>query len=175
MIAIYDLLAKVMYDEERGVEYSPLSCMNDDSIANRIKVDGATPCIFAINASQKLNSDIALDFRRILETKKIDFLISFEQANEDILPNIKEYIGAPEADTQFFYESPFLETQALISETTSLIYEKKQDTGVIVVREQGTNRKDRYTSCSYGSYFASLLEKDLVSHNEDYEFATFIN
>jgi len=174
-IAIYDLLAKVMYDEDRGIEYSPLSCMNDDSIANRIKVDGALPCIFAINASQKLNSDIALDFRRILETKKIDFLVSFEQANEEILPNIKEYVGSPDAETQIFYESPFLETQALISETTSLIYEKKQDTGVIVVREQGVNRKDRYTSCSYGSYFASLLEKDLVSHNEDYEFATFIN
>lgn len=175
MIAIYDLLAKVMYDEERGVEYSPLSCMNDDSIANRIKVDGANPCIFAINASQKLNSDIALDFRRILETRKIDLLISFEQASEEVLPDIKEYINSPDADTQFFYESPFLETQALISETTSLIYEKKQDTGVIVIREQGVNRKDRYTSCSYGSYFASLLEKDLISHNEDYEFATFIN
>lgn len=164
-----------MYDEDRGIEYSPLSCMNDESIANRIKVDGAIPCIFAINASQKLNSDIALDFRRVLETKKVDLLISFEQAAEEILPNIKEYINTPDADTQVFYESPFLETQALISETTSLIYEKKQDTGVIVVREQGANRKDRYTSCSYGSYFASLLEKDLVSHNEDYEFATFIN
>ena len=174
-IAVYDLLAKVMYDEERGVEYSPLSCMNDDSIANRIKVDGANPCIFAINASQKLNSDIALDFRRILETKKIDLLISFEQASEEVLPDIKEYNSSPDADTQFFYESPFLETQALISETTSLIYEKKQDTGVIVIREQGVNRKDRYTSCSYGSYFSSMLEKDLVSHNEDYEYATFIN
>ena len=174
-IAVYDLLAKVMYDEERGVEYSPLSCMNDESIANRIKVDGAIPCIFVVNASQKLNSDIALDFRRILETKKIDLLISFEQANEEVLPDIKEYTNSPDADTQFFYESPFLETQALISETTSLVYEKKQDTGVIVVREQGINRKDRYTSISYGSYFASMLEKDLISHNEDYEFATFIN
>jgi len=175
MIAIYDLLAKVMYDEDRGIEYAPLLCMNDDSIASRIKVDGATPCIFAINASQKLNSDIALDFRRILETKKIDLLVSFEQANEEILPNIKEYTSAPDASAQIFYEAPFLETQALISETTSLIYEKKQDTGVIVVREQGKNRKDRYTSCSYGNYFASLLEKDLISHNEDYEFSTFIN
>lgn len=169
------MLAKVMYDEDRGIEYSPLSCMNDESIANRIKVDGATPCIFCINASQKLNSDIALDFRRVLETKKIDLLVSFEQASEEILPHIKEYAESPYADTQMFYEKPFLETQALISETTSLIYEKKQDTGVIVIREQGVNRKDRYTSVSYGSYFASLLEKDLVSHNEDYEFVTFIN
>lgn len=174
-ISIYDMLAKVMYDEERGIEYSPLSCMNDDSVANRIKVEGALPCIFVINATQKLNSDIALDFRRILDSKKIDFLIPFEQANEEILPNIKEYVSSPDSVTQSFYELPFLETQALISETTNLIYEKKEQTGAIVIREQGANRKDRYTSCSYGSYFASLLEKDLVSKNDDYEFVTFIN
>ncbi len=175
MIAIYDLLAKVMYDEERGVEYSPLSCMNDDSVANRIKIEGALPCIFVINATQKLNSDIALDFRRVLDSNKIDLLITFEQASEEFLPNVKEYVGALDATTQVFYEAPFLETQALISETTDLVYEKKPDTGVIVVREQGVARKDRYTSVSYGSWFASLLERDLLCQSNDYEFVTFIN
>lgn len=174
-IAIYDLLANIMYDETRGIEYAPLICMNDENIANRIRIEGAIPCIYAINASQKLNSDIALDFRRVLENKKIDLLVSFEQAREEILPNIKEYISTPDADTQLYYEAPFLETQALISETTSLLYEKKPQTGVIVISEQGNNRKDRYTSVSYGSYFTSQLEKDLVSSNENYEFVTFIN
>lgn len=174
-VAIYDLLAKVMYDEERGIEYSPLSCMNDDAVASRIKIEGALPCIFVVNATQKLNSDIALDFRRVLDSNKIDLLITFEQASEEFLPNVKEYIGAIDATTQVFYESPFLETQALISETADLVYEKKEQTGAIVIHEQGSNRKDRYTSCSYGSYFASLLEKDLVSRNDDYEFAVFIN
>lgn len=174
-IAVYDLLARVMYDEERGVEYAPLCCMNDDSIANRIKVDGAIPCIFVINATQKLNSDIAFDFRRILASNKIDFLITFEQAREEYLPNIKEYINSPDADTQSFYEAPFFETQALISETSDLVYERKEQTGAIVIHEQGLNRKDRYTSCSYGNYFASLLEKDLISKNDDYEFGVFIN
>lgn len=169
------MLAKVMYDDERDKEYSPLSCMNDDNIASRIKIEGATPCIFAINASQKLNSDIAMNFRRVLDEKRIDLLIPFQEALEEVLPNYKEYIGAPDADTQIFYERPFLETQALISETTSLIYEKKAQTGAIVISEQGNNRKDRYTSVSYGSYFASLLEQDLISTNEEYEFTTFIN
>lgn len=164
-----------MYDEERGIEYSPLSCMNDNTVANRIRIEGALPCIFVVNATQKLNSDIALDFRRVLDENKIDLLITFEQASEEFLPNIKEYVGAPDATTQVFYESPFLETQALISETTDLVYEKKEQTGAIVIHEQGANRKDRYTSVSYGSYFASLLEKDLISKNDDYEFAVFIN
>ena len=157
------------------MEYVPLTCMNDESIASRIRIEGAIPCIYAINAVQKLNSDIALDFRRVLESKKIDLLVSFEQAREEILPNIKEYISSPDAEIQIFFEAPFLETQALISETTSLLYEKKQQTGVIVISEQGTNRKDRYTSISYGSWFASQLEKDLISSSEDYEYGIFIN
>ena len=41
-----------------------------------------------------------------------------------------------------------------------LVYEKKEQTGAIVVREQGKNRKDRYTSVSYGSWFATQIEKN---------------
>lgn len=174
-VSIYDMLAREIYDDERNLYYSPLCCMNDDNVANRIKVDGANPCIFVINASQKLNSDIALEFRRSLNEKKIELLINFEMAKEETLPNIKEYIISPDADEQLFYESPFLETQALISESTSLVYEKRADTGIIVIHEQGNNRKDRYTSCSYGNYFASLLERESVSSSEDYEYGTFIN
>lgn len=174
-IVLYDILAKVMYDEDRDVEYSPLSCMNDESIANRIKIAGANPCIFAVVASQKMNSDIAIDFRNVLEAKKIDFLIPFEQAKEEILPNIKEYIKSPDPYEQLFYELPFLETQAMINETAELVYEKKAQTGAIVISEQGNNRKDRYSANSYGSWFATLLEKDLFSSSDEYEYGTFIN
>lgn len=174
-VALFDLLANVMYDEERGVEYSPLTAINNENMKDRIRVDGAIPCIYTINATQLLNSSIALDFRRVLEQKKIDFPVSLDVAREEILPDIKEYNAAIDGETQFFYESPFLETQALISESTSLVYEKKEQTGAIVIREQGNNRKDRYTSASYGSWFATQLEKDLISQSEDYEYGTFIN
>ncbi len=174
-ISVYDRLAKIMYDEERDCEYYPLSCMNDENIANRIKIEGAKPCIFVISASQKLNSDIAQDFRRRLADNQIDLLIPFNKATEEVLPNIKDYVNAPDADTLLFYEAPFLETQALINETAELTYEKKEQTGVIVIKEKGSSRKDRYTSCSYGSYFASLLEHDLISRDEEYEFQVLIN
>lgn len=174
-IAIYDMLARIMYDDERDLEYTPLSCMNDDSIANRIKIEGANPCIFVINATQKLNSDIAMDFRRVLNEQQIDLLVSFETAGEEVLPNYKDYINSPDASVQSFFEAPFLETQAFISETTSLMYEKKEQTGIVIIKEYGNNRKDRYTSISYGSWFASALEKDLISVNDDYEFSVFIN
>lgn len=174
-IAIYDMIARVMYDEERDCEYAPLSCMNDDNIAKRVIADGATPCIFAVVATPKLNSEIAQDFRRTLDEGMIDLLIGFEQASEEILPNISEYVNSPDANTQLFYEAPFLETQALISETTSLIYEKNVQTGAITIKERGSNRKDRYTSVSYGSYFAGLLEQDLLSNIDEYEYTVLVN
>ena len=174
-LACYDLLAKVMYDESRDKEYQPWVCINDDSIANRIKTIGALPVLFAINASQKLNSEIANEMRIALTNNMIDFLIPFNEAVESTLTKIPEYMSAIDVDTQLFYEQPYLETQELINECVELTYERKEQTGLIVISEQGANRKDRYTSVSYGVHFASLLEQDLLSDNSDYETFVFIN
>lgn len=172
---VYCLLAKVMYDESRDIEYKPWVAMNNDDWANSIKVSGADPCLFIINATQKLNSEIANEFRMTLTTNMIDFLIPFNNAVETTLSNIEEYNNNPDLDTQIWYEKPYLETQELINECVELVYEKKDQTGIIVISEQGSNRKDRYTSVSYGNYFASLLERDLLSDVDDYEPAVFIN
>lgn len=176
-ISIYDTLAKLLYDEERDCEYTPLSCMNDENIANRIKVAGAKPVIYVINASQKLNSDIAINMRNVLENQSIDFLINYNQASEEILSKMPEYSKACElgVDEQTFYEKPYYETQELISEMVNLTYERKEQTGAIIVSEQGANRKDRYSSCSYLCYFASLLEQDLLSDNSDYDYVPLFN
>lgn len=174
-LILYDLLAKIIYDEERDKEYQPWQCFNDDSIANRIKTVGALPVLFAINASQKLNSDIAIEMRTALTSNMIDFLISFNEATDTTLANNPEYTSAIDVDTQIFYEKPYLETQEFVNECVELVYEKKEQTGIIVISEQGNNRKDRYTSVSYGVHFAALLEQDLLSDNSDYDYTTLIN
>lgn len=174
-LAVFDRLSKVIFDEERRVEYPPLTCMNDENLASRIRSEGAIPCIFAINATQKMNSEIALDFRRVLEQKKIDLLVPFDIAQEEILPHIKEYENSPDADTQFYYEIPFLETQALINECIELTYDKKEQTGIIVVKEPSNGHKDHYSSVSYGSFFASKIEAENAFHSDDYEYITIVN
>lgn len=174
-LTVYDLLAKIIYDEERDKEYTPWVCINDEKIAGRIKTVGALPVLFAINASQNLNSVIAIGMRMALTSQMIDFLIPFNEASDSTLTKIPEYISATEVDTQIFYERPYLETQELINECVELTYERKEQTGAIIISEQGSNCKDRYTSVSYGVYFASLLEQDLLSDNSDYEVCTFIN
>lgn len=174
-ISVYDALAKIMYDEERDVEYAPLSCMNDENIANRIKTAGANPVIFVISATQGLNSEIALTMRNTLQDNQIDFLINYNNALEDILPNIDEYKNAIDLESQLFYEKPYHETFALIDEMTNLMYEKNKQTGTIRVFEHGSNKKDRYISVAYGNHFASLLEQDLLSTQSDYEHVAFAN
>lgn len=168
-------LEKVLYDEERGVEYSPLCCMNNEDYAKVCIDPSAKKCIYAINATQTLNSDIAISFRKNLVENKIDFLVNFNTAKEEILQNNKDYIEEIDVEKQVEFERPFLETQAIISECAELQYEKMPQTGVIKIQEKGKNRKDRYTSCSYGSYFIDQLELDMLGSSSDYDYAVLVN
>ena len=161
MIAVYDLLAKILYDEERDVEYAPLCCMNDENIAKRIQIPGAKPVIYVISASASLNSAIAFEMKNILVNKRIDLLDNVANAKDEILYAIPEYVDCNDAQIEFWYERPFLETQLLLNEMSNLLYEKLEQTGLVRIYETSTNRKDRYTSLSYGNYFISKLEKDL--------------
>lgn len=165
-------LQKVLYDEERGIEYSPLKCMNNKDYAKVCQDPNAKECIYVINATQTLNSDIAIAFRKNLMENKIDFLVNLSTAKEEILSSNQEYTSTNEVSTQIQFEMPFIQTQLMISECAELQYERLPQTGVIKVHEQGNNRKDRYTSCSYGSYFIDQLEHDLLSKpTSDYSYA----
>lgn len=168
-------LQKVLYDEERSKEYSPLRCMNVDEYAKVCPDPNAPSCIYAINATQTLNSEIAVSFRKNLIENKIDFLVNYNTAKEDILSNNKDYNSEIDVDTQVEYERPFLETQEMVSECAELQYEKMPQTGIIKIYEQGKNRKDRYTSVSYGSHFFDQLELDMMGNSSDYDYCTLIN
>lgn len=174
-IFAYDRLAKVLYDENRDVEYRAWTCVNDDNIAQRVTVYGADPVVFAINGSTKLNSDIALNFRDTLEAKRIDLLIPHNEAVDTVLQKIPAYASALSGETMAFYERPYLETQEMISETIALEYERGEQTGIYRVYEVGKNTKDRYTSVSYGNWFASLLEQDLLSDTSDCDYVPLAN
>lgn len=174
MLQVVYALQKILYDTERGVEYPPLKCMNNEDYAKVCSDPNAKPCIYAINATQNLNSDIAIAFRKNLVENKIDFLVNYKTAEEEILSNNSEYTQSTDLDTQMEFERPFLETQAMITECAELQYEKLNTGGIRIV-EKGRNRKDRYTSYSYGSYFIDQLELDMIGSSNDYDFVTFVN
>ncbi len=168
-------LGKTLYDEERGIEYPPLKCMNNEKYANFVKNPNAPEIIFAINATSQLNNDIAYSFRSSLTEHRTELLVNYNTAKEEILDENKDYVNEFDIDLQLEYEKPFLETQAMISECSELLSEKSPQTGIVRIYEQGTNRKDRYTACSYGSYFFDQLELDLAGSSSDYDFEPLIN
>lgn len=169
-ISIYDTLARVLYDDERGVEYKPLKCMNDETVANRIVSPNAEPKIFVITASAKLNSEIAVNFKAMLLEHRVDLLVDKTNGIAEMSKYIPDYDGL-DADTQLFYERPYLETMLAVNEMINLVYEKMQATGLIRISEVGKNTKDRYTSISYGCYFVSQLARDLLNDTDEYDFA----
>lgn len=170
---VYEL-QKVQFDEERGIEYRPLKCMNNETYAQVCHDNNAPECIYAITGSQNLNSTIATQFRRNLVENKIDFLVDYNTAKETILDLNKDYTTAIDEDEVLRYEKPFLETMELISECANLQYEKLTS-GAIRIKEKSSNRKDRYSSASYGSYFVDELENDLETTSSEYEYHTLIN
>lgn len=174
-ILTYDRLAKILYDESRDCEYPAWRCMNDKDIAKRVNVAGAVENVFTINASQKLNNDIAIALRGTLESHMIDLLVNLDEAKDILESHIPEYTSTPDVDVAVFYERPYLETQALINEMMSLEYTRNEQTGIITLFETGSNTKDRYVSLAYGNYFIGLLEQDLVGDTSEYEFCTLIN
>lgn len=171
-ISVYDALARILYDDERDIEYKPWTCINNEEIAKRINNPNALPVVYAINASAKLNSDIAFNMRSILVERKIDFLVSYREGVEEIEDKIPEYLSLQGAEDQAFYELPYLETMFLVNEMMSLEYEKMKQTGYIRLYEPAGAMKDRYTSVSYGCFFASELERDLLKHKEIMDFSS---
>lgn len=169
-VGLADAMARVLYDDERGVEYKPLKVMNDDAIANRVVSPNAEPKIFVIAASAKLNSDIAVNFKAMLMEHKVDLLVDKNSGISEMRKFVPEYdeMGAEE---QLYYERPYLETMLAINEIINLVYEKMPSTGLIRISEVGQNTKDRYTSISYGCYFVSQLARDLLNDTEEYDFA----
>lgn len=168
-------LGKVLFDENRKKEYEPLKVMNSDTYSSVVADPNAKECIYVINASQQLNSDMAYAFRRNLSEGRINLLVNTTSAKEDILSTNKDYLNESDLDRQFEYEKPFYETQALINETAELVYEKNPQTGTIKVYERGANTKDRYVSACMGSHFIDSLELDLVSNSNEFEYGVFIN
>jgi len=165
-IAAYDLMARVLHDPDRGVDYPPLKAMNDDVIASRVNNPDADACIFCITASLKLNSEIAINFKMMLLQHQIEFLVPRDEAVAELRKFVPVYHTTTDPDEIYFWERPYLETALMVAETVNLQYERMESTGQIKIHERGNATKDRYTSVSYGAWFASLLARDMLGDED---------
>lgn len=169
---LYDL-GRTLYDDERCVEYPPIKAMNDETLARTCTSTTAQPIVFCISATSKLNSTIAVNFKGMLSTQKIELLVPKDEGVEEINKYISEYRNTDDPDIQLFYEKPYLQTMLLFSELINLEYEKN-DVGIIKIKERPSMTKDRYTSVSYGCYFAMELSRELLREEEELNFGDIV-
>lgn len=154
-IGIYDQLTEHKTDPSRGTEYPPLSCMNDERLADRCVYQGAPKVVYSIRASTQLNSEIAANFKDSLRRGKIKLPV-IEGETDDLLDSIKGYSELP-PEIRLMFRMPYIQTTLMVNEILNLEAEIS-DAGVIKLKETGSARKDRYSSISYLNYFASELE-----------------
>jgi hypothetical protein len=176
-IAVYEQLGQVTKDEERGIEYEAFTVFEHKSLDKSLiqelqeKTLGvkAKPIIYPILAYAKLNNDIAVDFRDKLQRNMISFLIDENDAEDYLTRSNKEFSNNNDVEIHNWFLMPYIECQLLINESINLEYSFVG--GNVKLETVGSARRDRYTSCSYGNYFASLLEADLLKQGDsDYDF-----
>jgi len=158
-IFLYDALTQLTPDEERGIEYEPLTIVEDfdldipedaiQDLTKRTFGSNAKPVIFPITASQELNSEIAIAFRDTLKRKLWDFLIGDAEAEEFLLKNHKELL-TDDSELKVFLLQVYVQTNLLVGECLNLNMERVN--GRIKLTETPGSHKDRYTSVSYLNY-----------------------
>ncbi len=177
-ISVYDALTQLTSDEERGIEYPPMTIADDFELAitEAIKDDlikrtlGADPkpVIFPINASLELNSDIAVAFRNSLQKKMWEFLIGDAEAEEFLLKNHKELL-IDDGTLKAFLLNPYVQQNLLVGESLNL--NMTMVGGKIRLQETPGSHKDRYTSVSYmnfiiDKYFDPTIKSDKDTTND---------
>ena len=161
-LGIFDQLTQPLFDKERSKEYDPISCINDDSMAERCTYSNADKVIYSIKGSAKLNSEIAIMFRDGFKRGKIRLPINEIEGREH-MKKYKGFENLPE-ETKAKLISSYAQFTLLVNEMINLEAEYN-DNGQVKLKEPNGRRKDRYSSTSYGNYVATLLERKL--NNED--------
>lgn len=88
-IPVLDALGNFTNDRERGIQYSPLKCMNDDKYAERCGYAEAQKCIYCIVGNAKLNHEIATTLKATFQQKGIKLLRNqFEVTNNKIIESL---------------------------------------------------------------------------------------
>lgn len=162
-MSIHDALVRVLYDEERDVEYEAWCAYNDDAMRDRAKTQNPLPVIFSIKAGNRLNHEIASSLRVNLQNSNIELLIAESDARE-LLSDKKDF-QTKSAEGRAAMIMPYAQTTSLVNELVNLEYEIVG--GFIKIREKSGKRKDRYSSLAYANYLAKVLEQDLLQHTED--------
>ncbi len=169
-ISIFDSLSQVTIDDERGLTYPAITVAEfrdfiDESVYNefhgRTLGINAIPLLFPVSASQGLNEQIAVAFKKSLQNKMWHFLLPDGDAEEFLIKTNKEFIEDPNDSSNFtFFLSPYVQTGLFIGECINL--DMSLVNGKIKLTEKPGSYKDRYSSVSYGNWVCNYFDKGLL-------------
>ena len=141
-LSIFDFLIKPQYDPDYGITYDALNCINDNSMAERCKIKGASKVIWSIKATAEFNSNAAQSLRAGFLNGNIN-LLRTDVDVEDELKKIRGYKQFTLRE-QAILKLPYVQTSLLVNELVNLEHEVKGTN--IRVYERSGMRKDRYSS-----------------------------
>ena len=182
-LPMYDQLGQITADAERGVEYPAMTIMEDPSIESSVYEElfkrtlglNAIPNIYPISATAKLNSLIAVQMRDKLQKRLWEFLVD-EITAEDFLiksSHSKEFLSQEDPTAKSFFLAPYVQTSLMVNQFIDLSMSIVG--GNLKLIESPGNQKDRYSSVSYGNYFAFLLDQHLIREDDDMDDFKYIS
>ena len=169
-IGIYDALVRDIYDPERGVTYSALSCCNDQEYADRCTDPTAPKVIWALKATAQFNNDMYLALREGLKQGRINLLID-EREFDESMRDQKAYESLDMSD-KILLQKPYIHTTLLVNELINLEYETRGT--VIHVSEKSGMRKDRVSSVGYNYYVMQQIERKYRSDAESFDWGSLV-
>ena len=172
-ITVFERLATITKDDERGKEYPGFTVMNHKKIKKDLREElkektldsNAIPIIFPILADTKLNGKIATQFRDDLKRSFISIPIDQMDAEEYLNETDMTFAATEEIMLKVWYLHPYAQFQEMINESINLSFTIVG--GHVKVEEDRGKRKDRYTSASYGNYFMSLMDLKLLKDKKN--------
>ena len=169
-LPIVDLLMSDMYDPERGVTYPAIGCYNNEEIDRRCTVKGAPKKIWAMLATNDINSQCALTLREELKQGNIQLLVTEDDFDElfSQLPGFNKLT----IDERLRLKAPYINTTLTVNELINLETEIKGN--FVKVKEKAKNRKDRFSSLSYNIWLANQLEKTYVAKKSEKSMEEYV-
>jgi len=178
-LPMYDMLGQISKDAERGIEYPAMTVMANPAIDNSTYEElfkrtlgvNAVANIFPISATAKSNSIMAIQMRDKLQKKMFGFLVDETSAEDYLIRSSynKEFLDQDDSSAKSWFLVPFVQTSLLINECINL--SMTMSSGNLKLTEIPGSRKDRFSSLVYGTYYASIIDQDLLREDDGDEFS----
>lgn len=152
-VSVYDQLTLHSVDPQRGNEYEPWSCMNDEELAKRCVYPNSPKVVYSIKGNASLNSKIAAIFKDTLRKGQFKLPIH-EDETKDVLEKLQGY-KTLDKEYQLQLKLPYIQTTIMATEILNLEDDNSGKSDTIRIKESRSARKDKYSSISYLNYFVS--------------------